>query len=337
MEEDHKAQSQEEVDFLGPAGDAVVRLVRKFLEEPQALQESVPASLGPAVEVLTGLVRRAVESYWQSTLPFYEAASLFEASAELVRGIPVLLARTALPLRGATKWLGPHYRLVEQWSEQLDRLRQELVRQDPLKLLPGQKDLVREVPLRRWTFRKPRVSDLRRAGWKFHRLPEPCRRYLTLLGITGQLAKVETQSPGYYDRLRGRQSFTQFVLSQPVGLFLRLVEEQEESHGDPLTDLVRVLGTIASEAQQVPKQLLLEATVFSMLGFEPRECPQGHRWLAPPTSRARVGCPLHANAISCRRWRSSQGAPKGQPPRGARRGKGKRPGPTGRTPKRRSP
>lgn len=328
MEEDHKAQSQEEVDFLGPAGDAVVRLVRKFLEEPQALQESVPASLGPAVEVLTGLVRRAVESYWQSMLPFYEAASLFEASAELVRKVPGLLTRAAL---------GPYYRLVERWSEQLERFQQEPVRQDPLKLLPGQKDLVREVPLRRWTFRRPRISDLRRAGWKFHRLPEPCRRYLTLLGITGHLAKTETQSPGYYDRLRGRQSFTQFVLSQPVGLFLRLAEEQEEGHGDQLTDLVRVLGTIASDAQQIPKPLLLEATVFSMLGFEPRECPQGHRWLASPTSRARVGCPLHANAISCRRWRSSQGTTERHPPRGARRSKGKRPGPTGRTPKRRSP
>lgn len=194
---------------------------------------------------------------------------------------------------------------VEELAQAVRMLETELARREPTVLLPGPEQLVAKLPegspLCRWEPRRPLERDFSRAGWQFHRLPGPCRQYLTLLGIVGRLAEVETKEPGYYDRLRGGWA-------------------DEDSRDTSCADWLTIMGTfaIAERPSKQEKLLWAEALFFTLLRFRVRECPGDsrsgpHRWLASPMSRAKVGCPLHGNAIRTKRCRT--GLTKRQPRR----------------------
>lgn len=158
---------------------------------------------------------------------------------------------------------------------------------DPvMRLLPDPEELLGELPersaLRRWQLEKPTAKELCEAHFQVKSLRPPCRRYLTLLGIVGETAKLETSHPGYYETKTNSELLAAEVVSDPAAA---------------------------------------QAWILSQCGFRVRECPHGHRWLASPVSKAEVGCYLHANAIRIHRHRTGQAKPQARQRRGQARRK----------------
>jgi hypothetical protein len=241
---------------------------------------------------------------------------LVEAMSAWSRALEPMRAMVQLVWRDNQRMVQQMQQVVEQpfrtmepflrhWAELARTFREmqiEMARREPSLLLPTSEQLIaklpEESPLRRWKPKKPVARDFDRAGWQFHRLPKPCREYLVLLGLVGELAEAETHKPGYYDRLRGGWA-------------------DEESRDASRASWLALWGTLViSEApSQQQKLLWTEALFLALLGFRARECPGDsrsgpHRWLASPMSRAKVGCPVHGNAIRTRRSRSGLARPR---------------------------